>query len=81
MLLKMAYKLDVKTQTNAKVVMVAENCCSVCLVSDKNLKANVIVKADGSNGICHASLVLYDLLMPVDLILFKYMPFLQIFPV
>ena len=71
MLLETACELGVETRTNAEVE-VAEDCRSVRLASGEVLKADVIVGADGSHGICRAILLPHDPTKPVGLTLFKY---------
>ena len=74
MLLETARELGAETRTNAEVVEVAEDCRSVRLASGEVLKADVIVGADGSHGICRAILLPHDPPKPVGvgLTLFKY---------
>lgn len=72
MLLETARELGAETRTNAEVVEVAEDCRSVRLASGEVLKADVIIGADGSHGICRAILLPQDPPKPTGLTLFKY---------
>jgi salicylate hydroxylase len=72
MLLETAHELGAETRTNAEVVEVAEDCRSVRLASGEVLKADVIIGADGSHGICRAILLPQDPPKPTGLTLFKY---------
>jgi hypothetical protein len=72
MLLETARELGAETRTNAEVVEVAEDCRSVRLASGEVLKADVIIGADGSQGICRAILLPQDPPKPTGLTLFKY---------
>jgi len=72
MLLETARELGAETRTNAEVIEVAEDCRSVRLASGEVLKADIIVGADGSHGICRAILLPQDPPKPTGLMLFKY---------
>jgi 2-polyprenyl-6-methoxyphenol hydroxylase-like FAD-dependent oxidoreductase len=72
MLLETAHELGAETRTNAEVVEVAEDCRSVRLASGEVLNADIIIGADGSNGICRAILLPEDPPTPTGLMLFKY---------
>lgn len=71
MLLETARELGAETRTNAEVVEVAEDCRSVRLASGEVLKADVIIGADGSQGICRAILLPQDPPKPTGLTLFN----------
>jgi salicylate hydroxylase len=60
MLLETARELGAETRTNAEVVEIAEDCRSVRLASGEVLKADIIIGADGSQGICRALVVPQD---------------------
>jgi hypothetical protein len=81
MLLETARELGAETRTNAEVVEVAEDCRSVRLASGEVLKADVIVGADGSHGICRSILLPQDPPKPTGLTLFKYVFPPPFFPV
>jgi hypothetical protein len=81
MLLETARELGAETQTNAEVVEVAEDCRSVRLASGEVLKADVIIGADGSHGICRAILLPQDPPKRTGLTLFKYLFPPPFFPV
>jgi salicylate hydroxylase len=72
MLLETARELGAETRTNAEVVEVAEDCRSVRLASGEVLKADIIIGADGSHGICRAILLPQDHPQPTGVTLFKY---------
>lgn len=71
MLLETARELGAETRTNAEVVEVAKDCRSVRLASGEVLKADVIIGADGSHGICRAILLPHDPPKPTGITLFK----------
>jgi hypothetical protein len=73
MLLETARELGAVTRTNAEVVEVAENCRSVRLASGEVLKADLIIGADGSHGICRSILLPQDPPKPTGITLFKYL--------
>jgi 2-polyprenyl-6-methoxyphenol hydroxylase-like FAD-dependent oxidoreductase len=52
LLLETARELGAETRTNAEVVEIAKDCRSVQLASGEVLQADIIVGADGSQGIC-----------------------------
>jgi len=52
MLLETARELGAEARTNAEVVEIAEDCRSVRLASGEILEADIIIGADGSQGIC-----------------------------
>jgi salicylate hydroxylase len=81
MLLETAHELGAETRTNAEVVEVAEDCRSVRLASGEVLKADVIIGADGSHGICRTILLPQDPPKPTGLTLFKYVLPPPFFPV
>jgi salicylate hydroxylase len=72
MLLETARELGAETRTNAEVVEVAEDCRSVRLASGEVLNADVIIGADGSQGICRALVVPQDPPNAMGVMLFKY---------
>ena len=76
MLLETARELGAETRTYAEVVEVAEDCRSVRLASGEVLKADVIIGADRSHGICRSILLppAQDLPKPTGQMLFKYVP-------
>jgi salicylate hydroxylase len=72
MLLETARELGAETRTNAEVVEIAEDCRSVRLASGEVLKADIIIGADGSQGICRALVVPQDPPKTTGIMLFKY---------
>jgi 2-polyprenyl-6-methoxyphenol hydroxylase-like FAD-dependent oxidoreductase len=52
LLLETARELGAEARTNAEVVEIAQDCRSVRLASGECLQADIIVGADGSQGIC-----------------------------
>ncbi len=80
MLLETARELGAETRTNAQVVEVAEDCRSVRLASGEVLKADVIIGADGSHGICRTILLPQDPPKPTGMMLFKYVLLPPFFP-
>jgi 2-polyprenyl-6-methoxyphenol hydroxylase-like FAD-dependent oxidoreductase len=51
-LVETARELGAEARTNAEVVEIAQDCRSVRLASGEVLQADIIVGADGSQGIC-----------------------------
>ena len=72
MLLQTARELGAETRTNAEVVEVAEDCRSVRLASGEVIKADVIIGADGSRGMCRALVAPQDPPNATGVMLFKY---------
>ena len=72
MMLETAHELGAETRTNAEVVEIAKDCRSLRLASGEVLKADVIIGADGSHGICRAIIFPQDPPKPTGLTLFKY---------
>ena len=72
MLLETARDLSTETRTNSEVVEVAEDCRSVRLASGEVIKADVIIGADGSRGMCHALVAPQDPPNATSVMLFKY---------
>jgi hypothetical protein len=77
MLLQTARELGAETRTNAEVVEVAEDCRSVRLASGEVIKADVIIGADGSRGMCRALVAPQDPPNATGVMLFKYVLWLQ----
>jgi salicylate hydroxylase len=71
MLLQTARELGAETRTNAEVVEIAEDCRSVRLASGEILNADVIIGADGSQGMCRALVVPQDPPNATGVMLFK----------
>ena len=72
MLLETARELGAETRANAEVVEIAEDCRSVRLASGEVLKADVIIGADGSQGICRALVLPQDPPKATGVMLFEY---------
>jgi salicylate hydroxylase len=72
MLLQTARELGAETRVNAEVVEVAEDCRSVRLASGEVLHADVIIGADGSQGMCRALVVPQDPPNATGVMLFKW---------
>jgi len=72
MLLETARELGATTRTNAEVVEIAENCRSVRLATGEVIVADVIIGADGSQGMCRRLVVSQDPPKSTGVMLFKY---------
>jgi salicylate hydroxylase len=72
MLLETARELGAETRTNAEVVEVAEDCRSVRLASGEVIKADIIIGADGSRGMCRSLVSPQDPPNTTGVMLFKY---------
>ena len=72
MLLETARELGAKTRSNAEVVEIAEDCRSLRLATGEVIEADVIVGADGSQGLCRRLVVPQDPPKPAGITLFKY---------
>jgi salicylate hydroxylase len=72
MLLETARELGATTRTNAEVVEIAENCRSVRLATGEVIEADVIIGADGSQGMCRKLVVSQDPPKATGVMLFKY---------
>jgi 2-polyprenyl-6-methoxyphenol hydroxylase-like FAD-dependent oxidoreductase len=72
MLLETARELGATTRTNAEVVEIAENCRSVRLATGEVIEADVIIGADGSQGMCRRLVVSQDPPKSTGVMLFKY---------
>ena len=72
MLLETARELGAKTRTNAEVVDIAEDCRSVRLATGEVIEADVIIGADGSQGMCRRLVVPQDPPKATGVMLFKY---------
>ena len=72
MLLETARELGAKTRTNAEVVEIAEDCRSVRLATGEVIEADVIIGADGSQGMCRRLVVPQDPPKAAGITLFKY---------
>ncbi|KAH9972375.1 hypothetical protein BJV74DRAFT_210008 [Russula compacta] len=80
MLLETARELGAETRLNSEVVEIAANCRSVRLASGEVLEADVIIGADGSQGLCRklvypqdpskaTGIMLFNSVIPADRIL------------
>lgn len=72
MLLETARELGAKTRTNAEVVEIAEDCRSLRLATGEVIEADVIIGADGSQGLCRRLIVPQDPPKSTGVMLFKY---------
>lgn len=72
MLLDTARELGATTRTSAEVVEIAENCRSVRLATGEVIEADVIIGADGSQGMCRKLVVSQDPPKATGVMLFKY---------
>jgi salicylate hydroxylase len=72
MLLETARELGAKIRTNAEVVEIAEDCRSVRLATGEVIEADVIIGADGSQGMCRGLVVPQDAPKAAGITLFKY---------
>jgi salicylate hydroxylase len=72
MLLETAHELGATTRTNAEVVEIAEDCRSVRLASGEVIEADIIIGADGSQGMCRRLVVSQDPPKATGVMMFKY---------
>jgi len=72
MLLETARELGAKTRTNAEVVEIAEDCRSVRLATGEVIEADIIIGADGSQGMCRRLVVPEDPPKSTGVMLFKF---------
>jgi len=72
MLLETAHELGAKTRTNAEVVQIAEDCRSLRLATGEVIEADIIIGADGSQGMCRRLVVSQDPPKATGVTLFKY---------
>jgi salicylate hydroxylase len=72
MLLETAQELGAKTRTNAEVVQIAEDCRSLRLATGEVIEADIIIGADGSQGMCRRLVVSQDPPKATGVTLFKY---------
>jgi len=72
MLLETALELGAEARTNTEVVEIAGDCRSVRLASGEVLQADVIIGADGSQGMCRRLVCPQDPEKGTGIMLFKY---------
>lgn len=72
MLLETAHELGAETRLNSEVVEIAKDCRSVRLASGEVLEADVIIGADGSQGLCRKLVYPQDPSKATGIMLFKY---------
>jgi len=72
MLLETALELGAEARTNTEVVEIAGDCRSVRLASGEVLHADVIIGADGSQGMCRRLVCPQDPAKGTGIMLFKY---------
>jgi salicylate hydroxylase len=80
MLLETARELGAKIRTNAEVVEIAEDCRSLRLATGEVIQADVIIGADGSQGMCRRLVVPQDPPKAAGITLFKYVSLPSLIP-